>query len=169
MLHVRLQWPRRVSQLTSACSFARWCKADFQSWWRSFHRRRALLKGQTSVCEVILQVAIAICIFNHFSPLSPVHRPVCVMASFCFFACSLYHCKYLLWFFFRFFFFHNMWCEAVKGLEHVELQQCWMHLLCLLPLGTSCRPKPALWTWPFQWLCSWQRGNVIILMKHMQD
>lgn len=78
-LQVRLHCP-------TACSFARWRH------WGSFPMSVALFLAQKSAPEmtnmslyVVFQVAVAACLFNHFSPLSPVRRPVCVMASFCFF------------------------------------------------------------------------------------
>lgn len=136
--------------------------------------------GMTNISMyIVLKEVIAVFIFNHSSPLFSVHQPVCAMASFCFLhapfsivsisCASSSHqnlCSYL---FFRLIAMTqdgkqwkdmNMWsCSAA---EHTTLVSG-AAACCILP------SKPTTLMQFFQRLWFWQRGNAIILIKHMQD
>lgn len=154
-------------------------ESQSQIWFPIFSSQNSIF-GMTNInMYFVLKVVVAVFIFNRSSPLFSVHQPVCGMASFCFLhapfsivsiscAFSSRHnlCSCL---FFRLIVMTqdgkqrkdtNMWsCSAAEHTTVVSgTAAC-----CILP------SKPRTLMQLFQRLWFWQRGNAIILIKHMQD
>lgn len=168
--------PQCLPQMNSAYSIAESHIPFLVPVLRTFFSWQSSIFGMTNVnLYIVWKAAIAVCIFNHSSPLFSIHPPVCGMASFCFLHAPL-----------------SIVSIPRASSSHQNL--CGCLFLCLVPMTHAGKQwkkwtcgdavllnTSSLWDWCilasrpttlmqlFQWLWFWQRGNAIILIKHMQD